>query len=187
MAQELPRGTVRDSDGRMYWGSYNETLKTGEVIKRALWLLPEKFKARRIANRVCSTATRKNNAKASNAAHQQRKKVAQQANTKQSILYPLRKLVASAKQRARKKGLAFDIETGDLVLPTVCPLLGIPLKKGVSKIEAGSPSLDRIVPSLGYVKGNVWVISFRANTIKQNAALSELELLVTNLKKYIGA
>jgi len=56
---------------------------------------------------------------------------------------------------------------------------------GVGKICAGSPSLDRINPALGYVKGNVWVISFKANAIKQNATVQELELLVNNLKSIL--
>ena len=46
-----------------------------------------------------------------------------------------------------------------------------------------SPSLDRIIPSLGYVKGNIRVISFRANTLKNNATLSELELILEDAKK----
>ena len=185
MAQEIPRGTVRESDGRMYWGSYNATLKTGKIVERAVWLLPEKFKARRVANRTCSKVARRNNAIVDNEAHKKRKVSVDKARVKASTLYPLRKLVASARQRAFKKGLAFDIELSDLVLPAMCPLLGIPLLKGAGKICAGSPSLDRINPALGYVKGNVWVISFKANAIKQNATVQELELLVNNLKSIL--
>lgn len=46
------------------------------------------------------------------------------------------------------------------------------------------PSLDKIIPKLGYVKGNVWVVSNKANRIKSNATIEELELLVKNLKSY---
>ena len=38
----------------------------------------------------------------------------------------------------------------------------------------GSPTLDRIVPSLGYVPGNVVVISHKANSIKSNATAAEI-------------
>jgi hypothetical protein len=53
---------------------------------------------------------------------------------------------------------------------------------GSRKKGAGTPSLDRIDSSLGYVKGNVWVISWRANHIKTDATLDELRLLVTGLE-----
>lgn len=41
------------------------------------------------------------------------------------------------------------------------------------------PSLDRVVPSLGYVKGNVRVISFRANRIKSDATADELRAVLS--------
>lgn len=94
-------------------------------------------------------------------------------------------LLRSAKQRAKARGLEFNIDLSDIELPTICPLLGIPLKVSSNKATDNSYSLDRIDSSKGYVKGNVWVISRRANTLKNNATVEELELLVTNLKKKI--
>lgn len=88
-----------------------------------------------------------------------------------------------ASSRAREIGLPFDIGPADIVIPAFCPLLGIPIFSGNRRSHANSPSLDRIIPSLGYVRGNVWVISHRANAIKQDASLEELELLVKNLRK----
>lgn len=46
-----------------------------------------------------------------------------------------------------------------------------------------SPTIDRINPKLGYIKGNVWVISNKANRFKNDATLEELELLVANLRR----
>ena len=46
-----------------------------------------------------------------------------------------------------------------------------------------SPSLDKIIPSLGYVKDNIWVISYRANTIKNNCTFEEIEKLYKSLRK----
>ena len=96
-------------------------------------------------------------------------------------------LIRSAKQRTVKQGIAFNIDYTDIEIPEYCPLLGIKLIKHLG--EGGrkfddSPSIDRIIPSLGYVRGNIWVISDKANRIKNNATLKELELLVENLKKW---
>lgn len=51
-------------------------------------------------------------------------------------------------------------------------------------IQNDSPTIDKIIPNLGYVKGNVWVISAKANRMKSNATVEELELLVKNLKTH---
>lgn len=56
----------------------------------------------------------------------------------------------------------------DIIIPETCPMLGIKLEFGFDKQGGNfnSPSLDRIIPELGYTKGNVMVISKRANMIK---------------------
>lgn len=95
-------------------------------------------------------------------------------------------MLGSAKARAKKGGLPFNLELADIVIPTVCPLLGIPIVEGHLKGKQGpspgSPSLDRLRPERGYVKGNVWVISHRANVIKQNATPDELERIAAQLR-----
>ena len=93
-------------------------------------------------------------------------------------------LVRAAKARAKKKGIPFDITIEDFILPEKCPLLEIPLTVGYGSSQENSYSLDKIIPDLGYVKGNVWVISNKANMIKNNASLEELKLLVKNLETH---
>ena len=93
-------------------------------------------------------------------------------------------LVRAAKARAKKKGIPFDITIEDFILPEKCPLLEIPLTVGYGSSQENSYSLDKIIPDLGYVKGNVWVISNKANMIKNNASLEELKLLVKNLEMH---
>ncbi|WP_209021492.1 hypothetical protein, partial [Proteus mirabilis] len=85
-------------------------------------------------------------------------------------------LVRQAKRRAARKGLPFDLTSDDIVVPDFCPALGIPLYRAVGRKAQGpnSPTLDRIEPDLGYVRGNVRVISARANQIKSDATPSEL-------------
>lgn len=102
----------------------------------------------------------------------------------------LTKMHAAAKSRAKARGLPFDIETEDIVVPDFCPILGIALQSkigmGPSGIgaNASSPSLDRIDNSKGYVKGNVMVISMRANNLKSNATLEEIFAIADFFKNY---
>lgn len=91
----------------------------------------------------------------------------------------------SAKKRAAKLGIPFNISVDDIVIPEYCPLLGCELSHGEGKLQASSPSLDKIDPTKGYVKDNIWVISFRANAIKHDSTLEELERLVFNLRNFI--
>jgi len=97
---------------------------------------------------------------------------------------PLKYLIKIAKIRARNKNLEFSITEEDLILPTICPLLKIPLQINEGKKEYNSFSIDRINNNKGYIRGNVWIISVRANWLKNNASIEELELLVNNLKKW---
>lgn len=50
--------------------------------------------------------------------------------------------------------------------------------ESTNKRHDGSPTIDRIINDLGYVKGNVIVISWRANRIKSDATLAELKAIV---------
>ena len=79
-----------------------------------------------------------------------------------------------AKDRAQRKNIPFDIEPSDISIPSICPLLGIELQYGRGVQGRSSPTLDRKNPVLGYVKGNVWVISYKANAMKQDATPVEL-------------
>ena len=80
-------------------------------------------------------------------------------------------IVRRAKSRAKKIGIPFNIDENDIVLPEVCPVLGMPFIYGD---KDWTFSIDRIVPSLGYVKGNVIIVSNRANIIKNNATPDEI-------------
>ena len=87
---------------------------------------------------------------------------------------PEYKLYQSAKHRARRDGLPFDITWDDIVIPTNCPVLGIKLAHGIDHPTDNSPTVDKVIPALGYVRGNITVISFKANSIKRNASAEDL-------------
>jgi predicted RND superfamily exporter protein len=88
-------------------------------------------------------------------------------------------IITSIKSRAKKLGIEFNIDATDIKIPPVCPILGIPILKefkgdGNKGPRATSPSLDRIDNAKGYVKGNVHIISNKANVMKNSATPKEL-------------
>lgn len=93
----------------------------------------------------------------------------------------------SIRSKAKRIGVPFDLPREGLEIPKVCPVLGIPLirnfggKRGQNSDY--SPSIDRIIPELGYVPGNVHIISFRANRIKTNATPEELMKVAEYFKR----
>lgn len=97
-----------------------------------------------------------------------------------------RRMLSSARRRAAQQGLPCDLESiEDIKYVTHCPVLGLELKPGFDHNDDASPSLDRIVPAKGYVKGNVIVISLRANRLKNNATLDELQKLAKFYRKFM--
>lgn len=81
-------------------------------------------------------------------------------------------LYKKARSRAKKKGLRFNLDLEDIVIPKKCPVLGIEMGPLLGKKHGAT--IDRINNSKGYIRGNIVVISKRANTIKSNASIDEL-------------
>jgi hypothetical protein len=99
---------------------------------------------------------------------------------------PIRHLLQIAERRAKEQGIPFNLVPEDLEMPAKCPVLGIEFKWGHGKRgwrNMASPSLDRVKPQLGYVRGNVRVISIRANHVKGNATIRELEAVLAYMKR----
>ena len=75
------------------------------------------------------------------------------------------------KTRAKRKNISFDIEVEDIIVPNECPILKIPLHY---ECRENTPSVDRIDNSKGYIKGNIQIVSYKANTMKNSASPKEL-------------
>lgn len=97
---------------------------------------------------------------------------------------PSHVLWRNAKFRANRAGVPFDILPLDIVIPSHCPIFGTPLTSPSGKRggSPSSPSLDRIIPTAGYVRGNIEVISRRANMIKNDATAAELERVAKHIR-----
>lgn len=91
-------------------------------------------------------------------------------------------LYRSAKDRSVMLGVEFNLTPEDIIVPTHCPVLGLELKINTDHSKDNSPSVDRIDPNKGYVVGNIRVISHRANTIKNNASLKEIQAVLRYMR-----
>lgn len=95
-----------------------------------------------------------------------------------------RAMFTAAKYRAEQKGIEFDIDIDDIIIPDKCPILECDFVYGTSNNYSYSPSLDRIDNSKGYIKGNIQVISSKANTMKNSATQEELVKFCKNILRY---
>jgi len=96
--------------------------------------------------------------------------------------YQIGRRIRKSRQTALKNNIPFNIDTDYLLSilpdPLICPALGIKME-WCSKDRNVLPSVDKIIPEKGYVKGNVVWVSMKANRYKTNASLDELNNLVT--------
>lgn len=91
-------------------------------------------------------------------------------------------LLKNVKCRAKKKGMEFDLTLADIKIPSVCPVLGIPIAHSRERNAPTSPSIDRFDNTRGYTKDNIRIISCRANVLKSDATLEEMEAVVQYMR-----
>lgn len=107
----------------------------------------------------------------------------QRANRiKDPVLYMLR----NAKNRAKEMEVEFALTRSDVVVPEICPVLGLELKYSIGEkgfAALTSPSIDRFDNTKGYVPGNVQVISWRANLLKRDGTLDEFRKIVAYMER----
>jgi hypothetical protein len=94
--------------------------------------------------------------------------------TRKSYIYQeMRAKFRAKKANAMRVGIEFNVNFGDLEFPTHCPVLGIELDYFADRRAENAVSFDRLDSSKGYVHGNVAIISWRANRIKNNGTAEE--------------
>jgi hypothetical protein len=89
-----------------------------------------------------------------------------------------------ARTRSRQNGTEFTIVKEDVIIPKVCPILGLVLTKGDGYLP-NAMSLDRVDNTKGYIPGNVRVISRKANLMKSDLTIDILEKLINYIKNEI--
>ena len=80
------------------------------------------------------------------------------------------RLLTRTRSRAKELNIEFNLSEEDIILPEVCPVFNTPFVYKTDK----TISVDRIDPSKGYIKGNIQLISWKANTMKSSASREEL-------------
>lgn len=90
------------------------------------------------------------------------------------------------RQVAKRRGIPFTVKFDEIEQPTHCPIFGVELNYGWSGPNRRDPNkatFDKLIPELGYVPGNVFVISWRANKLKSDMSLVELEKIMKYIKE----
>lgn len=98
---------------------------------------------------------------------------------------PERHMLQQAKRRAIRNNLEFSITLEDVIIPSMCPVLGINLFVAGGIWTDNSPTLDRIDNNKGYIKGNVIVVSWRANRLKGDATIPELIRIAEFYRRFL--
>ena len=107
-------------------------------------------------------------------------------------LNPIPQLIFGFKKRAKSQKVPFDLTVEnirDLLknAGNICPVLGV--KMTISELGSGdtnySPSFDRIYPKKGYVKGNIVIVSNKANRIKTDATVEEIRKVADFYEKLL--
>ena len=172
--------------------------KPGEFIMRAGWTMPTTpckrgHLAPRTTNGSCAQCLRDYRKEKNHFSDKEKTKEWYAKNKKQlaanRIEYnknnPEAVIVSSCRRVAKAKNVPFNLTIDDIFIPKVCPILGIELYASYGLRTDHSPSIDRIIPELGYTKGNIIVISMRANRIKNDATVDELCKIANFYKELI--
>lgn len=88
------------------------------------------------------------------------------------------------RQNAKNTGYEFTIKLEEINWPEYCPILGLKLDYFAEYRKEESASFDRINPNLGYVSGNVIIVSWRANRIKNDGSAEEHRKIAEFLDTY---
>lgn len=88
-----------------------------------------------------------------------------------------RRILDSARSRAKEKNLPFSLVLEDIKIPKFCPIFGIKLERPFKGRTGNAPSLDRIDNTKGYTKDNIIIVSNRANRLKSDSTINELKQL----------
>jgi hypothetical protein len=103
--------------------------------------------------------------------------------TPEQYLWYKTKHHAYKQKKHRDKDIIFNLLPEDIFIPKYCPYLNLELKFEGCTYDNSYYNIDRIDSSLGYIKGNVQIISRLANLMKTNATINQLITFSENVLK----
>lgn len=96
-------------------------------------------------------------------------------------------VLVNIRKRCKQSNLPFDIDQEYLlsIFPKdfLCPVTGILMQWGYENGRDSSPSIDRIIPELGYVRNNLVWVCCKVNRIKSDSSIEFLNTLVNFYNK----
>lgn len=102
-----------------------------------------------------------------------------------NVHYRIRAAFYAARNRAKKRGLDFNLILADLGTSTYCAVTGVEfdMTRSFRQGNIFVPSLDRVDPSLGYVRGNVRMVCHGYNLAKHTGTDADVLKLARALVK----
>jgi len=94
------------------------------------------------------------------------------------------------RQKALRDNIPFTITLEEIEKPKHCPVFGTELNynwSGENRRDPNKATFDKLIPELGYVPGNVFVISWRANKLKSNMSIEELKKILKYIEENYNA
>jgi CRISPR/Cas system-associated protein Cas10 (large subunit of type III CRISPR-Cas system) len=179
--------------------NYNLNLKVVEKLKRCSFCKEDKsifdFSKNKASSdglqykcRLCDVEYQKNR-RIKNKDHVLDYSRNYQKNKRKNFEFRLQMLLNASKQRSKKKSRENTLTLEDIksIYPKngLCPIFGTKLVFGDAGFRETSPSIDRIDSTKGYTKDNIQIISWKANRIKTNSSIEELELILAYMKQGI--
>lgn len=95
-------------------------------------------------------------------------------------------IIRNVKASAKRRGIEFNLKYTDITIVDSCPLLGIPLSyndflSNDNQFNSSNwATVDRFDNTKGYVRGNIWIISRLANSMKSKSTIDQLETFSRN-------
>lgn len=159
-----------------------------KICKLCLILKPiGSFRKERNACKKCTSRQRQQRRKETGYYRTPERKLCQKQNLQRwRRNHPAAEMLQRLRNRAKASNIPFNLTKEDISIPEFCPVLGMKMSPHVDGPSPTSPSVDRVIPALGYVKGNVNVISLRANRLKSNASIEDLEKVLAYIRKSLS-